>query len=106
MNLNLIISIANVFIIIGALFSVVYLFGVVWRVEKKLDISYKLILGSMIAFAISETFRFIDLGNPALMELLNLTFKVIFILLFLLGVLEVRKMLRQMDEELPNVKED
>lgn len=91
----------DVFIIIGALFSIVYTFGVVWRVEKKLDISYKLILGAIISFTLSEIFMLLELGHPDIMKLIGLFFRAAFIAFFLLGILEVRKMIRQMDGELP-----
>jgi len=102
MKSNSILLVSNVFIIIGALFSIVYLFGIVWRVEKKLDISYKLILVSIVFFTVSEIFGILDLGNVFATKLISLGFKAAFVAFFLLGILEVRKMLRQMDKEIPN----
>jgi len=91
----------DVFIIIGALLSVIYTFGVVWRVEKKLDVSYKLILAAIISFILSEIFRLLELGLPDIMKIVGLFFRAAFVAFFLLGILEVRKMIRQIDGELP-----
>ena len=91
----------DIFIIIGAMLSIVYTFGVVWRVEKKLDVSYKLILAAIISFTLSEIFMLLELGHPDVMKLIGLFFRAAFIAFFLLGILEVRKMIRQMDGELP-----
>jgi hypothetical protein len=105
MKLNSVVLILDSFIIIGSLFSIVYLSGIVWRVEKKLDISYKLVLASIIFFTVSEIFGLLDLGNILVTELISLGFKAAFIIFFLLGILEVRKMLRQMDKEIPDPDE-
>jgi hypothetical protein len=91
----------EIIVVIIAFFSVVYSFGVVWRVEKKLDASYKLLLASIISFALSEIFSFLEMGNQNLMKIITLILKLIFIILFLLSILEARKMIRQMDKEIP-----
>jgi ABC-type polysaccharide/polyol phosphate export permease len=91
----------EILIIIIALLAIVYSFGVVWRVEKKLDVAYKLLLASIISFALSEIFSVLQIGNPDLMKILGLVLKLAFIILFLLSILEARKMIRQMDKEIP-----
>lgn len=101
MNLQSLYTTVDIFIIIGALLSIVYTFGVVWRVEKKLDVSYKLILGAIISFTLSEIFMLLELGHPAVMKLFGLFFRAVFITFFLLGILEVRRMIRQIDGEVP-----
>lgn len=100
------ILIANILIVLGAIFSIIYLFGVIWRVEKKLDTSYKLILGSMFFFFISELLGFFDFGYPAAVKLISLALKFAFVILFLFGILEARKMIRQLDQEIPDSSEN
>lgn len=87
-------------IIVVSLFSIIYTAGVVWRVEKKLDISYKFFLAAIIAFTLSEIislFRFHE--RPWITET-ALILKFIFALLFLKGVLTMRRMVRVMDGEI------
>lgn len=91
----------DIFIIIGASLSIIYAFGVVWRVEKKLDVSYKLILAAIISFTLSEIFMLLELGHPDIMKIIGLFSRALFVAFFLLGILEVRRMIRQMDGELP-----
>jgi hypothetical protein len=92
--------VADFFIIIACLFSIIYTFGVVWRVEKKLDVSFKLFLVAIISFTISEIFLLLNLGKEELTQLISLGFKIVFVIFFLLGILEMRKMLREMDGEI------
>jgi hypothetical protein len=92
-------------IIFCALFSIIYTFGVVWRVEKKLDLSYKLILGAIISFTLSEIISLIHLKSGEWLIFLVLILKAIFVLLFLFGVLEMRSLIRKLDGELENTGE-
>jgi hypothetical protein len=92
--------VADFFIILACLFSIIYTSGVVWRVEKKLDVSFKLFLVAIISFTISEIFLLINLGKEELTQLISLGFKIVFVIFFLLGILEMRKMLREMDGEI------
>lgn len=102
MKNNLLIIILELIIIFTAIFSIIYTFGVVWRVEKKLDLSYKLTLGSIIAFTISEIISIIHIKNGEWLFFLALLFKAAFILLFLFGILEMRYLIRKLDGELKN----
>jgi hypothetical protein len=99
MNGNIVLF-SRLIIIFGSLFAIVYTFGVVWRVEKMLDISFKMILGSIIFFMLSEVFSFLNFTEAGWTELASLILKVLFIILFLAGILEMRRMLRKMDGEL------
>ena len=99
MNNQLIIIISKSAIIIGALLSVVYTFGVVWRVEKKLDLVFKLFLGAIISFTLSEIVILFEFPQPQLSLIINLGLRVAFIIFFLAGILETRNMLRKMDGE-------
>lgn len=93
-NLELLFHLLIIFI---SLFSIVYTFGVVWRVEKKLDTSFKLLLGAIISFTLSEIIFILPFDWS---QLFSLILKTIFIILFLAGILEMRYMLRKMDGEL------
>jgi hypothetical protein len=99
MNENIILF-SRLVIIFGSLFSIIYTFGVVWRVEKMLDISFKMLLGSIIFFTLSEAFSFFNLTENSWTELSSLIARALFIILFLAGILEMRRMLRKMDGEL------
>ena len=105
MKTDSIFLILELIIIFFALFSIIYTFGVVWRVEKKLDLSYKLILGSIIAFTTSEILSIIHLQNGEWLILLALILRTVFIILFLFGILEMRYLIRKMDGELKNTGE-
>jgi len=97
MNLILI---SHLIIIIAALFSIIYTFGVVWRVEKRLDISYKLLLVSIISFTASEIIAISLPDMTTFGETIIIILKLIFIIFFLAGILEMRDMLRKMDGEI------
>ncbi|MDO8240677.1 MAG: hypothetical protein Q7T51_01715 [Candidatus Moranbacteria bacterium] len=95
-----IIILSHLFIVIIAFFSIAYTFGVVWRVEKKLDISFKLLLVAIIAFTVSEIIPIFTLEGNDLAQATVVTAKIIFIVFFLAGILEMRSMLRKMDGEI------
>lgn len=99
MSTNYILIFAHFVIILGALLAIIYTFGVVWRVEKKLDLSYKLMLGSIASFTLSEIFSLFQSEGRNLVVILSIALKALFIILFLAGILEMRSMLRNMDGE-------
>jgi hypothetical protein len=86
-------------IIMGALFSIIYTTGVVWRVEKKLDLAYKLFLLAIISFTASEIVIFFEFSRPALSSVLSICLRVAFVVFFLAGTLEMRNMIRRLDGE-------
>lgn len=91
--------VANFVVILTALLSVVYAFGVVWRVEKKLDVSYKLLLLAIVFFTISEGLGFFDIGTAGRIRFWMVLTKVLFALFFLLGILTARRMIQEVDGE-------
>jgi len=93
-NLELLFHFAIIFL---SLFSIVYTFGVVWRVEKKLDTSFKFLLAAIISFTLSEIILILPFDWN---QSISLVMKIIFIVFFLAGILEMRHMLRKMDGEL------
>jgi hypothetical protein len=95
MNDNLVIF--HFILICLSLFSIIYTFGVVWRVEKKLDIAFKLFLTAIIFFTGSEIILFLPLQST---QFFSLIAQIIFAIFFLAGTLEMRSMLRRMDGEI------
>lgn len=95
----------NTAIIIVSLFSIIYTTGIVWRVEKKLDISYKFFLSAIIVFMLSEIIGLLHLpGRPWTADV-SLALRLLFALLFLKGILTMRRMVRVMDGEINPEKE-
>ncbi len=95
-----IIAVLNIFGIILTLFSIIYAAGVVWRVEKELDISYKLFLAAIVAYATSLFLEMFNGIDSSVMELYISITRFIFISLFLAGVLTMRDLIRKMDGEI------
>jgi hypothetical protein len=98
-NINDFELVANFVVILAALLSIVYTFGVVWRVEKKLDVSYKLLLLSIVFFTLSEIMGFFDIGTAGKVRFWMVLTKVLFALFFLSGILTARRMIREVDGE-------
>ncbi|MEI7620914.1 MAG: hypothetical protein WCJ51_00100 [Candidatus Moraniibacteriota bacterium] len=95
----MIISSLNIIGIVLTFFSIIYVAGVVWRVEKKLDISYKLFLASILVYAVSLFLEMFNVLSAPTMELYISITKVLFIALFLGGVLMMRDLVRDLDGE-------
>lgn len=91
---------------IGALLlAIVYTAGVVWRVEKKLDVSYKLYLSAIIFLFVAETADlYYALDNTFAFALIVKIGRVLFAMLFLAGILEMRSVIRKMDGEIGSSK--
>jgi len=82
------------------LFSIIYTAGVVWRVEMKLDISYKFFLLAVIFLFFAESIDlYYGLENGAFWALAVKSLRMLFALNFLVGVLFMRNILRSMDGE-------
>ena len=95
MSSQAIIITAHLVIILGALLTIIYTFGVVWRVEKKLDLFYKLLLGAIISFTLSELFSLFQFEGRDWVLVASIALQALFIILFLAGILEVRNMLQR-----------
>ena len=91
--------IINAVIILSSLLAVVYTLGVVWRVEKKLDLSYKLLLVAILAFMASIIIEILNPVQDYLMELAANIMKMLFAMFFLAGVFTMRNMIRKIDGE-------
>ena len=91
--------IAKIVVVLISLFSVVYTFGVVWRVEKKLDIAYKLLLTALLFFVAGEILDIFNFGNRFIFSILSSSARIAFAFFFLFGILEMRSLIRKMDGE-------
>ncbi|MFH0820123.1 MAG: hypothetical protein V1892_03765 [bacterium] len=82
-----------------SLTTVVITFGVVWRVEKKLDISYKFLLLAVIVFTFGVFF-----DNLSALHQIKISpeweklIKALFIIFFTLGVFEMRTLVIEAEE--------
>ena len=90
---------ANFVVLLAALLFIVYALGVVWRVEKKLDVSYKLLLLAIVSFTFSEILGYFEIGTAGKIRFWMILAKVLFALFFLLGILTARRMIREVDGE-------
>jgi len=99
MSESRIILVLNLVGILLTFFSIVYVAGIVWRVEKKLDISYKLFLSAILVYGVSLFLEMFSVIDATVMELYISIAKVLFVALFLGGVLMMRDLVREMDGE-------
>lgn len=82
-----------------SLVAIIFSFGVVWRTEEELDISYKLLLAAIIAFTVSQSLELFVLDGRAVLGLITLAAKLLFAIFFLAGIFTARDLLRRMDGE-------
>lgn len=85
--------------LLAALFSIIYTFGVVWRVERRLDISYKFFLAAIIFFTLANALNYFDVGRSVILSMLVDLNYALFSLLFLVGILTMRNLIRKIDGE-------
>jgi hypothetical protein len=98
MNQNLEI-IAKAIVLVLSLLAIVFGFGVVWRVEKKLDIAFKLFLAAVIAFFVGEFSGLFYIPKTGPLIYIAPAAKILFALLLLAGMVEMRNMIRRIDGE-------
>jgi len=93
-------QISYLILLIISLLAIVLTFGVVWRVERKLDISYKFILIAIIFFTggiVFDVFRVFYL--PVNFRGLNFIIKSLFIIFYTVGVYKMRSLIHEINEE-------
>jgi len=98
-NFQIIEIAANSLIIALSLAAVIFTFGVVWRTEKELDISYKFFLGAILSFTAFEILEMFAFEGRTAVAALVLTFRFLFAAFFLAGIFTARDLLRKMDGE-------
>lgn len=85
--------------VLAGLFSIIYTCGVVWRVEKRLDISYKLFLAAIIFFTLANVLKYFAAEKGVIMPFLVDLNYALFSLFFLAGILTMRNLIRKIDGE-------
>jgi len=91
----------NAVSISAILLSIVFTAGVVWRVEKKLDISYKFFLAAIVFIFFAEILDlYYAIDNAQGIALAVKILRMLFSISFLVGVIFMRNIIRQMDGEL------
>lgn len=85
--------------VVTALFSIIYTFGVVWRVEKRLDISYKFFLVAIVFFTLACVLSYFNTDKGVIVPfLVNLNYG-LFSIFFLAGIYTMRSLIRRIDGE-------
>lgn len=97
--INLFLKVAEILIL---LLAIVFTLGIIWRVEKKLDISYKLFFLGICFLLVAEMADLFYLKEDLIKEFILSFLKLISVVFFLLGVLEMRRAIRSIDGELPD----
>ena len=100
MNSQTLLLIINIITIGALLLSIIYTAGVVWRVEKELDISYKFFLTAIVFLLIAEVANLYPADNNFfLFSILVKVLRMLFTICFLSGVLLMRDIVRKIDGE-------
>lgn len=81
-------------------FSVIYTAGVVWRVERELDVAYKFFLISVVAILVAELADlYYAVDGAVKLALAVKILRLVFAACFLAGVLFMRDIIRRADGE-------
>lgn len=96
--------IAETVLIVSVLLSIVYVVGIVWRVEAELDISYKFFAFAIVFFLVAELIGVYYSGDDIRFMIAEKSSKALFALLFLGGTLFMRDIVRKLDGEKPKKK--
>ena len=90
----------NIITIGALLLSIVYTAGIVWRVEMKLDISYKFLLAAVIFIVLAELVdSYYGFSNVIFWSFIVKALRMLFAVSFLAGVLFMRNIVRSLDGE-------
>lgn len=90
----------NIVTLVALIVAIVYTVGVVWRVELRLDTSYKFFLIGITLFFLAEIldFWYVPESRPTI-ELIVEGLRMLFSVCFLLGVVFMRDIVRTLDGE-------
>lgn len=83
----------------AVLLSIVYAVGIVWRVEEELDLSYKFFAFAIAFFLIAELLSVYYAGDDIRFLIAEKASKTLFAILFLIGTLFMRDIVRKLDGE-------
>lgn len=90
----------NIATLVALIIAIAYTVGVVWRVELRLDTSYKFFLIGIICFFLAEIldFWYVPESRPTIVFAVE-ALRMVFSLCFLLGVVFMRGIVRNLDGE-------
>lgn len=89
--------IVDIVIVAALLLSVIYTVGVVWRVEMKLDTSYKFFLAAVVFILSAELIDlYVSVETGRVIALVVKTLHGLFALSFLAGILFMRDIVRDL----------
>lgn len=89
----------NAVILVASLLSIVFTSGVVWRVEKRLDLSYKLFLLAILSYTGSVVVEAVNPLKDYLLDFAVGILNMLFAVFFLAGIYTMRNMIRKIDGE-------
>lgn len=98
MNMSLIVLVSDVATLLLLFVSLVFAVGIVWRVEKELDVSYKLFVSALIMLLLSESIGKI-FSETMLFLTIAALFKAVFAALLLAGAWTMRDLIRRLGGE-------
>lgn len=85
--------------IVAVLLSIVYVVGIVWRVEQELDASYKFFAFAIVFFLFSEVLHVYYADGSRTYVAIEAVSKTLFAVFFLIGTLLMRDIVRKLDGE-------
>lgn len=98
MNMTLVTLVADLTTLFFLFLALVFTAGIVWRVERELDISYKFFLGALVVILLAESLgKFFS--ETELFATISSVLKAVFGLLLLAGVWTMRDIVRKLDGE-------
>ena len=100
MNMMFMALVADLLTLFFLFLSLVFTAGIVWRVERKLDVSYKLFLVALALLLLAESLGSFYAESGIFMVVSSIL-KAFFGFLLLLGVWTMRDIVRDLDGEKP-----
>lgn len=97
-------QILHIILLVISLMAIIFTFGVVWRVERKLDLSYKFILVAIIFFTCGVVFDLFKSLDITIIKELDLLIKFLFLIFFTWGIYKMRALIKDINEEV--IKKD
>ena len=91
-------------LLLAAIVCILLAFWVVFHVEKKLDISFKFFLLAICAYALKIFYNILTFYGPQPQFPCGLIFDGIFLLLFMLGIIEMSRLIRVLEKKNSNKK--
>lgn len=105
MNTSLVVLCANGATLLLLFLALVFTAGIVWRVEKELDVSYKFFLAALFVLLLSESIGKLFSETERFVMIAALL-KAVFAGLLLAGVWTMRDLIRRLDGEKKGIKTD